>query len=490
MDEQLISSLRRAVATSPDDIHLRLLLGQLLLKNGEATEAITLAASILQLSPGSLDARQLMNDAFAAPATVEASAQPTGQAEHATAEPLLTETSEAAETTAAPAPADAAGADATDGASNSEARAGSNADTDNNPNPGGNGNGADTDSDSATGTDVDSDIDGTDEPGTEPAFDWSAAENDVHELAQPMFVDSEPSVTPGSSFDIERSVVTLADVGGMKSIKDRLNAAFLAPLRNPELRKLYAKSLKGGLLMYGPPGCGKTFIARAIAGELGAHFLSVGLADILDPMLGNSEQNVHEAFQLARREAPCVIFFDEIDALGQRRSQTRNSALRGTVNQLLTELDGVADQNEGVFVLAATNQPWDVDPALRRPGRFDRTVLVLPPDEEARESIFRYHLQHRPVEGIELQALARASGGLSGADIAYVCEVAAERALIDSATTGLLRMISMKDVTEALAEVTPSTSSWLDSARNVVLFGDDDGTYAELKAYLKKAKRL
>ncbi|MEF2976569.1 ATP-binding protein [Subtercola sp. YIM 133946] len=454
MDEPLISSLRRAVEATPDDIHLRLLLGQLLLKAGATAEAISQAASILQLAPANTDARQLMNDAFAAPATAEPLA----------AEPVAAEPVAAAPPSeppvvphpAVPHPAEPA------------------ADTPAPP----------TSAEPAAAT-----------PGAaavtpEPEFDWSAAESDVHELAQPMFVDSTPTTAPGSAFDIERSVITLADVGGMKSVKDRLNAAFLAPLRNPDLRKLYAKSLKGGLLMYGPPGCGKTFIARAIAGELGAHFLTIGLADILDPMLGNSEQNVHEAFELARREAPCVIFFDEIDALGQRRSQTRNSALRGTVNQLLTELDGVADQNEGVFVLAATNQPWDVDPALRRPGRFDRTVLVLPPDLEARESIFRYHLQHRPVEGIELQPLARASAGLSGADIAYVCEVAAERALIDSANTGVVRMISMRDVTDALAEVTPSTSSWLDSARNVVLFGDDDGTYAELKAYLKKAKRL
>ncbi|PPF76831.1 AAA family ATPase [Subtercola sp. Z020] len=422
MEEPLISSLRRAVASSPGDIHLRVLLGQQLLRAGtpgSAAEAVSLAAGVLQQSPADPDARQLMSDALSGSVAPDA--------------PLSDAAAPRAEAAAA-----ASGA----------------------------------------------------APETPPEFDWNAAENDVHELAQPMFVDSTPSVAPGSGFDIERSVITLADVGGMTAVKNRLNAAFLAPLQNPELRKLYSKSLKGGLLMYGPPGCGKTFIARAIAGELGARFLNVGLADILDPMLGNSEQNVHEAFELARREAPCVIFFDEIDALGQRRSQTRNSALRGTVNQLLTELDGVADQNEGVFVLAATNQPWDVDPALRRPGRFDRTVLVLPPDEEARESIFRYHLQHRPVEGIELKALARASAGLSGADIAYVCEVAAERALIDSATTGMLRLISMTDVTDALGEVNPSTSSWLESARNVVLFGDDDGTYTELKAYLKKAKRL
>ena len=167
----------------------------------------------------------------------------------------------------------------------------------------------------------------------------------------------------------------------MTQAKARLEASFLAPLRNPELRRMYRKSLRGGLLMYGPPGCGKTYLARALAGELQAGFISVQITDILDQMMGNSERNVRELFLAARRAAPCVLFFDEVDALGQRRSQTRNSSLRGTINQLLTELDGVEQDNDGVFVLAATNQPWDVDPALRRPGRFDRTVLILPPDD-------------------------------------------------------------------------------------------------------------
>jgi SpoVK/Ycf46/Vps4 family AAA+-type ATPase len=164
--------------------------------------------------------------------------------------------------------------------------------------------------------------------------------------------------------------------------------------------------------------------------------------------------------------------------------------VRGIVNQLLTEIDGIDGLNEGVFILAATNQPWDVDPAMRRPGRFDRTVLVLPPDAEAREAIFRHHLLRRPVEGIDLAALAARSDGLSGADIAYACEVASERALMSSVESGVVRMIGMKDLQDALGEIRPSISAWLDSARNVVMFGQDDGTYTELKAYLKKSKRL
>ncbi|PWD52196.1 hypothetical protein C8046_17670 [Serinibacter arcticus] len=277
----------------------------------------------------------------------------------------------------------------------------------------------------------------------------------------------------------------------MRAVKERLNAAFLAPLRNPELRERFAKSLRGGLLLYGPPGCGKTMIARALAGELGARFLSVGLTDILDSAYGATERNIHEIFQLARREAPCVLFFDEIDALGGRRSQRTLDWTRGSINQLLTELDGVDALNEGVFVLAATNQPWDVDPALRRPGRLDRTVLVLPPDEEARTSVIAHHLRGRPVaDDIDTRALARASEGLSGADLALACESATEVALLHAASTGQVRDISHDDLARAVAATRPSVGAWLDSARNVVMFGDDDGTYTELRAYLKKVKRL
>src|SRR5205085_5447940 len=132
-----------------------------------------------------------------------------------------------------------------------------------------------------------------------------------------------------------RPEMTLADVGGMAEVKRRLNMAFLAPLRNPQIMRTYGKSLRGGLMLYGPPGCGKTFIARALAGELGAKFLSVGLSDVLDMWLGESERKLREIFDTARRNAPAVLFFDEIDALGQKRSHLRGGAGRNIVNQLL-----------------------------------------------------------------------------------------------------------------------------------------------------------
>lgn len=332
----------------------------------------------------------------------------------------------------------------------------------------------------------------------EPPVAGTAAEPDddvlgrldaeLADLVPAPYADSLPSMGE-DGFDVERVALRLSDVGGMAQVKDRLEASVLAPLRSPELARLYGKSLRGGLLLYGPPGCGKTFIARAVAGEMGARFLAVSLADVLDMYLGQSERNVRELFEVARRNAPCVIFLDEVDALGHKRNQQRHSAGRGTVNQLLSEMDGLRSSNEGVFVLGATNHPWDVDVALRRPGRFDRMLLVLPPDEPARDAILRYHLRDRPIAGVDASRLARSTDGLSGADLAYVCELASERALQDSARTGVARMIGMADLEAAVREVRPSIGPWLETARNVAQFANADGTYDDLLAYLR-ARRL
>ncbi|MGK5642984.1 ATP-binding protein [Streptomyces sp. URMC 126] len=337
-------------------------------------------------------------------------------------------------------------------------------------------------------------------------FDWASVEQEVGEVIPPRFAaspeaeEARPAAGGGgtaggvSAYDVDApdapGSVRLADVGGMREVKDRLEAAFLAPMRNPELRRLYGKSLRGGLLLYGPPGCGKTFIARAVAGELGANFLSVSVSDVLDMWVGNSERNMHEVFETARRQAPCVVFLDELDALGAKRSRTQHNGMRNTVNQLLIELDGVGDVNDGVFVLAATNVPWDVDIALRRPGRLDRTLLVLPPDGPARDAILRYHLRERPIESVDLGKLVKVTDGFSGADLAHVCESAAESALLDSARTGTVRMINTADLLGAAKAIRPSTEPWFAAARNVAMFANEGGVYDELLAYLKKARKL
>lgn len=282
----------------------------------------------------------------------------------------------------------------------------------------------------------------------------------------------------------------LADVAGMDDVKQRLELAFLGPMKNPKLMSYFGKSLRGGLLLYGPPGCGKTFIARATAGELGAKFLSVGLSDVLDMWMGNSERNLHEIFERARQRSPSVLFFDEIDALGRKRSLVRHSAISGVVNQLLAELDSVANNNEGVFVLAATNHPWDVDTALRRPGRLDRMLLVLPPDKLAREAILRFHLRERPTEKIDFSAIAKQTDGFSGADLAHLCESAAELAMNESMRLKEPRPIRMDDFKQSLHKLRPSARAWFETARNFALFANEGGVYDELLEYLKRERLL
>lgn len=299
--------------------------------------------------------------------------------------------------------------------------------------------------------------------------------------------DAQDNVTVGPWDDFEPPI-TLADVGGMEAVKKRLNMAFLAPLKNPEMMKLYGKSLKGGLMLYGPPGCGKTFVARALAGELGATFMSVGLSDVLDMYFGESERKLHEIFQTARRKAPAVLFFDEVDAIGQKRSELRNSVGRSLVNQLLSEMDSIGSDNKNLFILAASNHPWDVDVALRRPGRLDRLVLVLPPDLEARISILEYHLRERPVTGLNLDQIAERTDQFSGADLAHLCETAIEHAMHDSIQSGHVRAVNMSDFQKAMRDVRPSTRPWFEMAKNYALFANEGGVYDELLDYVKSRK--
>ena len=323
-------------------------------------------------------------------------------------------------------------------------------------------------------------------------FDWSSAEKQVGGPA-PAFVkvgatDGEVEIDDkpqGDAWDVETVTATLADVGGMQSVKDRLTMAFLAPLRNPEIRKLYGKSLNGGLLLYGPPGCGKTYIARALAGEVGAAFMNIRISDILGQYIGESEANLHDIFETARANAPVVLFLDEIDAVGLKRSAATSSYMRALTNQLLMELDGIGADNEGVFILAATNTPWDVDTALRRPGRFDRCVAVLPPDGPARQAVLYHHLKSRPVEGIDMGYLVQQTDGFTGADLAHLVDSAVEFAMMDSVRTGNVRMVTMQDFLRALAQIRPSAGPWFVTARNIVEYGNRDGQYDDLAEYMK-----
>ena len=334
------------------------------------------------------------------------------------------------------------------------------------------------------------------EPAAEPAgpaaarFDWSAAEDQVADIVRPAFVEEPADAVGENDYDVVApSTVRLADIAGMPDVKAQLELSLLGPIRNPELMKAYKVSARGGLLLYGPPGCGKTFVAKAVSGELGANFYQVGIADVMHRFFGESERSIRAVFDSSRRNAPCVLFFDEVDALGHRRSAlSGSSGLRPVVNTILEELDSATSVNDGVYVLGATNAPWDIDPALRRPGRFDRMIFVGLPDAEARAAIVKLNLQDRPVEGINLKSIVNRTDGFSGADLAYVCSTATQLAMADSLHSGQVRPIRMPDFDAALAQLRPSAGPWFDTARNVVEFANNDGTYDELAKYLRRRK--
>lgn len=295
--------------------------------------------------------------------------------------------------------------------------------------------------------------------------------------------DEDDIVQPGR-WDAERPTVTLSDVAGLADVKQHLDSTFLAPLRNPELAAAFGQKPGGSLLMYGPPGCGKTFIARAIAGDLGAAFIHVTLADLLSKYIGDSEKAIQSVFRDARAAGTCVIFFDEFDALGGRRNSGSGSQwTRMVVTQLLEELDGVSSNNDGVYFLAATNRPWDIDPALRRPGRIDKTVLVLPPDAVARAAILQGDLAGKPADGVDVIAVAAVTEGFSGADIAQVATIALQQSLAASMTAGAIVPVTTQALLDAAAGLTPSTRSWFDQITPVLDYGIDDGTFAQLRAY-------
>src|SRR4051794_27442873 len=269
--------------------------------------------------------------------------------------------------------------------------------------------------------------------------------------------------------EVERPKISFKDVGGMDAVKDEIQMKIIHPLTHADLYKAYGKAIGGGILMYGPPGCGKTHLARATAGEIRAGFMSVGINDVLNMWLGNSERNLHETFERARRGRPCVLFFDEVDALAASRADMRHSAAHHLINQFLAEMDGINGNNDGVLILAATNAPWHVDPAFRRPGRFDRILFVPPPDAPARATILRLHCRGKPVRDVDYEHLARKTENLSGADLKSIVDLAVEAKLREAMKAGVPKPLTTKDLLAAAGPVKPSTREWFSTARNYAL---------------------
>jgi len=256
---------------------------------------------------------------------------------------------------------------------------------------------------------------------------------------------------------IEVPEVKWEDIGGLDKIKQELREAVELPIEHPEYFEEMGIEPPKGVLLYGPPGCGKTLLAKAVATESEANFISVKGPEILSKWVGESEKAVRKIFRKARQAAPCVVFFDEIDAIAPARGYRYGDSgvTDRIVNQLLTEMDGLV-LLKGVVILAATNRPDILDPALLRPGRFDRILYVPAPDEKARYEIFKVHTRRMPLsEDVDLHELARITEGYTGADIAAVCREAAMTALREA---GKPTKISMRHFQAALKVVTPSVS--------------------------------
>jgi transitional endoplasmic reticulum ATPase len=294
--------------------------------------------------------------------------------------------------------------------------------------------------------------------------------------------DDEPGTT---RIEPEAPTISFTDVGGLEALKEEIRLKIIHPMKHPELFAAYGKEVGGGVLLYGPPGCGKTFLARATAGEVRSPFLAVGIHDVLDMWLGQSERNLHGIFEQARTRKPCVLFFDEVDALGAKRTDLRTSSVRQIINQFLAELDGVRGSNSGVLILAATNAPWHLDSALRRPGRFDRVIFVPPPDFPGRTEILRLLVRGKPAEKIDFEHLAKKTGDFSGADLKAVVDRAVEAKLMDAMRSGVPHPLTTKDLLEAASRVRPSTAEWFATARNYVLYANQEGIYDDVRRYLK-----
>jgi SpoVK/Ycf46/Vps4 family AAA+-type ATPase len=279
-------------------------------------------------------------------------------------------------------------------------------------------------------------------------------------------------------------------VGGLDAVKSQIRRRIITPFEKPGLFERFKRRAGGGVLLYGPPGCGKTMLARATAGEAGAAFIPIEIPDIIDMWVGESEKKLAAVFAEARSKKPAVLFFDELEALAAKRQYGPNDHKASLVSTFLSAFDGVSSVNEGVLVLAATNVPWAIDSAFRRPGRFDRVLFVPPPDKAARREILAGLLAGRPTAAdIDPDKLAQSTSGFSGADLRNLVETAVDLAIDESLSDQSVEPIARRHLEAALAEVKPTTLEWLSTARNYAKYANEGGAYDEVTAFLDKHGR-
>lgn len=275
---------------------------------------------------------------------------------------------------------------------------------------------------------------------------------------------------------LKKPNMTFKDVAGMEKLKEEIMEAIVYPLLKPDLARAYGKTAGGGILLYGPPGCGKTFIVKGAAGECNANFINAKISDLMDMYVGNTEKNIHKLFETARQNAPCIVFIDEIEGIGGRREELggQQQYLKMAINQLLYEMDGLEATNENVLTIGATNAPWDVDPALRRSGRFSKLIYVPEPDFKSRVQILKMHCKNRPLETknpfqkIDFNRLAICTIGYSSSDLKTIVEDAASIPWKEAFKTGKMRAVQMRDFIAAIKKRKSSLPPWYQQAKKQI----------------------
>lgn len=286
---------------------------------------------------------------------------------------------------------------------------------------------------------------------------------------------------------LTKPTMKFTEVAGMKKMKEEINEAIVYPLLKPELARTYGKLAGGGILLYGPPGCGKTFIMKAAAGECNSSFINAKISDILDMYVGNTEKNLHNIFETGRKNTPCIVFFDEVEAMGGRREDMQQSTayMKIAVNQMLFEMDGVESKSDNLLVVGATNAPWDVDPALRRSGRFGKTIFIPEPDYTSRVDILKMHIKRVPAaHGIAFRRIALATYGYASSDLKAIVEEAAAIPWRDAFKSGRQRSVTTEDFITALKKKKSSLPPWYEQAKKQI-GSQEEKTVVDGKEHIK-----